>query len=70
MVASKYTPFTEMKDLVMHPAVEQYAPHAAAKLLALPPIFALMAVVLGKAAKRYVKVNASSKSERASTNRG
>lgn len=52
MVASKYTPLTDIKDFVMHPAVEQYAPQAAAKVLAFAPIFALIAVLLGKAAKR------------------
>lgn len=41
-----------MKDFVTHPAVEQYAPQAAANVLALLPILALMPMVLGRAANR------------------
>ena len=63
-------PLTEMKDLVIEAVVEQYAPHAAAKAFALLTTLVFIDVVLGNAANKYVKVKASSKSERASLNRG
>ena len=59
-----------MKDFVMQVVVEQYAPHAAANDFALLTILVLIDVVLGKAANKYVRVRASSKSESASLKRG
>ena len=70
--ASIYIPLTEMNDFVMAEVVAQYAPHAAAIFLALCTNFdsKFRSCAAGKAANKYVNVNASSISDTASTNRG